>query len=321
MQNDVWHMAAGLDSGKAVPTDAVHLEEEVLECEAVTLSLSAELQQYVAEAVEAFAKFKSVTSTKAFHFDRFGEQEVKSSWGRDFNPDGILHMAFQLTYYRLHGRSDISIYSAASTKAFRKGRTEAVRCTSEESVAFATRFDSEPDAAVRRELLREAVAVHRQRGREAGQGLGVDRHLFSLSNLLGDEEEPMYGEAWAAHQKSILSTSNCSLFGPSIVTPGFGAVCDDGCEWLSGDLCLLPRHPRPTDRLLLRTDGLGYCINQGFIDICVTNFTGDPGTGGAGFGGVTQAVEQHAFDTSAERFAEGLGEALLEIRELVLATG
>ena len=103
MQNDVWHMAAGLDSGKAVPTDAVHLEEEVLACEAVTLSLSAELQQYVAEAVEAFAKFRSVTSTKAFHFDRFGEQEVKSSWGRDFNPDGILHMAFQLTYYRLHG--------------------------------------------------------------------------------------------------------------------------------------------------------------------------------------------------------------------------
>ena len=36
---------------------------------------------------------------------------------------------------------------------------------------------------------------------------------------------------------------------------------------------------------------------------------------------MTQAVEQHAFDTSAERFAEGLSEALLEIRELVLATG
>ena len=35
MQNDIWHMAAGLDSGKAVPTEAVHLEEEVLDCEAV----------------------------------------------------------------------------------------------------------------------------------------------------------------------------------------------------------------------------------------------------------------------------------------------
>ena len=89
---------------------------------------------------------------------------------------------------------------------------------------------------------------------------------------------------------------------------------------MRGDVCLLPRHPRPADRLRC-ADGLGYCINQGFIDICITNFTGDPGTGGAGFGGVTQAVEQHAFDTSAERFAEGLSEALLEIRELVLATG
>ena len=42
-------------------------------------------------------------------------------------------MGFQLAYYRLHGRSDVSVYSAASTKAFKKGRTEAVRCTSKES--------------------------------------------------------------------------------------------------------------------------------------------------------------------------------------------
>ena len=173
------------------------------------------------------------------------------------------------------------------------------------TVAFTTAFDDdaiEPQA--RRELLREAVTVHRARGRESGSGYGVDRHLFSIYSLLAEDTDQevaqeamalMYGDAWAKHQKSILSTSNCSVFGPSIVCPGFGAVCDDGY-------------------------GLGYCIQKGCIDICITNYTGDPGTGGAGFGGVVQEVQEHSFDTDAIQFGEELSTALRQIRELVLST-
>ena len=103
----------------------------------------------------------------------------------------------------------------------------------------------------------------------------------------------MFGEAWAKHQKSILSTSNCTAFGLSIVTPGFGAVSDDGY-------------------------GLAYVIAPDFIDACVTNWHDDPGTGGAGFGGVAQEVEAgHAFDTSSARFAEELATALHDIQVLL----
>jgi hypothetical protein len=47
--------------------------------------------------------------------------------------------------------------------------------------------------------------------------------IHSVFNPVG-----MFGTAWSKHQTSVLSTSNCSAFGPSIVTPGFGAVCDEG---------------------------------------------------------------------------------------------
>ena len=52
--------------------------------------------------------------------------------------------------------------------------------------------------------------------------------------------------------------------------------------------------------------------------MCITNWRGDPGTGGAGFGGVKQEVKNHTFDTSSDRFLEELHDALTDIRALVL---
>lgn len=256
----------------------------------IELTPSPDVDVDVAVAADAFASVKAVLNVHAFHFADFGAREIRG-WGRDFGPDGVLHMAFQLAYGRLHRRHDVSVYSAASTKAFRHGRTEAVRCTTTESVALAQHFSDAIDDDARRELLRAAVQTHRARSKKAGKGYGADRHLFALSCLADGRASDMFGASWAAHQKSVISTSNCSVFGPSIITPGFGAVCDDGY-------------------------GLGYVIGGDAVDVCITNFTGSRGTGGAGFGGVKQAVDDTVYDTASELLAREISRALHEFRGL-----
>eukprot|EP00035_Acanthoeca_spectabilis_P007930 m.146460 g.146460 ORF g.146460 m.146460 type:complete len:635 (+) comp14145_c0_seq3:132-2036(+) len=290
MMNDVWHMAAGLSSGKDVPSTAAEDISWTPRPERVALVMSPEVRGATQAASASFGSLKGALNVSPVHFDDFGAAEIRG-WGRDYGPDGVLHMAFQLAYGRIHKRHNISVYSAASTKAFLRGRTEAARCATAESVALAQHFSSTTGREARRELLRAAVRKHRAMSKEAGKGLGVDRHLFSLSCLAANRAPHMFGTAWAAHQKSTLSTSNCSVFGPSIITPGFGAVCDDGY-------------------------GLGYVIGADAIDVCITNFTASRGTGGAGFGGVKQAVNDTVYNTDAARLGSEIATALREFREL-----
>jgi hypothetical protein len=124
--------------------------------------------------------------------------------------------------------------------------------------------------------------------------MAVDRHLFSLRCLVKDGEPipAIFGEAFVKHQTSVLSTSNVSVFGAAVLTAGFGAVCPEGY-------------------------GLGYVCKDDRVDVCITCFTDDPDTGGAGFGGVkrrpTQAVQ---FDTDANKFADSLSWALDALKDL-----
>ena len=154
--------------------------------------------------------------------------------------------------------------------------------------------------------LRAAATRTMELAQEAASGRGVDRHLLALRGVAvasaaqGKPLPDFFGEAYAKHQTSVLSTSNCSAFGPSIVTPGFGAVCPLGY-------------------------GLGYVVKAGCIDACITNFTADPSTGGMGFGGVPRdssaaaAAAADIFDRDADRFGRELATVLDELRQLCVS--
>eukprot|EP00040_Diaphanoeca_grandis_P002932 m.23152 g.23152 ORF g.23152 m.23152 type:complete len:663 (+) comp14085_c0_seq1:128-2116(+) len=301
MMNDSWHDAQGLQSGKQVPDHVTECTWPVLTVKPLEFDFSEHINTTINEAAAAFARVRDVTRVHAFHFNNFGAKEIKS-WG--VGPDGTLQMAFQLAYYRMHGKTDISVYSSASTKRFRYGRTEAARCTSVESVAFvqamahSAKANSDDDTL--RKLLKLAVEKHRATSRLAGQAQGVDRHLFALQRASQSSASPgssdeMFGQFYQKHQKSTLSTSNCSVFGPAIITPGFGAVCSDGY-------------------------GLGYVIKNSSVDVCITNYTDDPNTGGAGFGGVKLMANIVSFDTDSTRFGLEIERALIEIKELFAQT-
>jgi carnitine O-acetyltransferase len=113
MMNDVWHDAQGLNSGLQLPAKAnisssLNAPAPTLIPVIVTSEQEARL---ITKADRSFGIFKSNTMTEAFHFDTFGGTEIKR-W-KSGGPDSILQMAYQMAYYRMHGKTNISTYGAA----------------------------------------------------------------------------------------------------------------------------------------------------------------------------------------------------------------
>ncbi|KAF8749158.1 Acyltransferase ChoActase COT CPT [Rhizoctonia solani] len=126
-------------------------------------------------------------------------------------------------------------YEAATTRKFRKGRTETIRVVSEEVKAFCEAMDSKVPAERKISLFRDAAKVHIQRAREAGNAMGVDRHMFGLRHLVRTSEgetmpsifsDPVYQRA----SKWTLSTS--AIFSKHFPGYGWGEVVPDGVRSL-----------------------------------------------------------------------------------------
>ncbi len=110
----------------------------------------------------------------------YGKAAVKAF---GVSPDGWSQMIIQLGYARLlkakGWKRNGGTYEAASVRKFFKGRTEAIRVVSEQSDRWVAGMDdSQADAKRRVELFKDAVKTHGTYARTAGNGRGVDRHLF-----------------------------------------------------------------------------------------------------------------------------------------------
>lgn len=145
------------------------------------------------------------------------------------SPDAYVQMLIQLAYFKMYGKNRPT-YESASTRKYKEGRTETIRSCSDDSTAFCK---AHHDPSVPREevvrLFRTALASHSKYTADAGDGHGVDRHLFGLKKLLQQGEslpeiyqDPAYGysSSW------YLSTSQLS----SEYFNGYGwsQVIDDG---------------------------------------------------------------------------------------------
>ncbi|KAF6758607.1 carnitine acetyl transferase [Ephemerocybe angulata] len=199
---------------------------------------------------------------QALEFKGYGKNFITS---HGFSPDAFVQMAFQAAYFGLYGRIEC-VYEPAMTKAFLHGRTEAIRSTQPESVAFTKTFYSEADPAKKVAALKKACERHVKLTKECSQGLGQDRHLYALYCLLQRElhgdlnpspEDPAPRPAapsklpaiftdpgYATLSTSIISTSNCG--NPALRLFGFGPVAADGY-------------------------GIGYIIKEDGISICASS--------------------------------------------------
>jgi hypothetical protein len=313
MADDVWHDSQGLSSGRSLPSSPRVQQDYAPVLQQLEWALPAgggALAEEVREATKAWHALQGVTQTNFYTFRDYGTSAMKG-WG--LSPDGLIQSCYLLAYRWMHSSTRISVYASCSTKRFLHGRTEAIRCNTTEMSTFVHAMaDAVAEAeqagqagqgmdAAKRELLRglleAAVAKHRERSKEASMGRGVDRHLFSLANVLqetsGVDAPALFStDAWSRFNTSVLSCSNCTVFGPSLRCVGYGAVCANGY-------------------------GLGYVAKPDQINVCITNYTQDPaGEGdGVGFGGVA-AAKVGPLDTDAELYGDALSKAFRTIRAL-----
>lgn len=77
-------------------------------------------------------------------------------------------------------------YETGHTRLFYHGRTETIRSSSIESVAFVkTMMSKDASDGAKFDALKKAIDSHMAYARDATMGLGVDRHMMGLLILSG----------------------------------------------------------------------------------------------------------------------------------------
>jgi carnitine O-acetyltransferase len=113
-----------------------------------------------------------------FHITAYGKSAIKAF---GVSPDSWAQMIIHLAYKRLLGNNkrNGATYEAASARKFYKGRTETIRVVTSEADTWANSMDDDKvNAKTRKDLFDLATSQHISLAVNAGQGQGVDRHLF-----------------------------------------------------------------------------------------------------------------------------------------------
>ncbi|TFK26188.1 carnitine acetyl transferase [Coprinopsis marcescibilis] len=181
------------------------------------------------EKADAAARDLIGTQELSYHLTSYGKDAIKKF---GVSPDSWAQMIIQLAYRRLIGNEKRKggTYEAATTRKFFKGRTEAIRVVTNESDAWvASMNDPKASAQQRKALFDAAAKKHISLAKTAGQGQGVDRHIFGLRKLLqpGEETPALFTDP--VFQRSshwVLSTS--AIFSKHFPVYGWGEVVPDG---------------------------------------------------------------------------------------------
>lgn len=145
------------------------------------------------------------------------------------SPDAYVQMIIQLAYYKFYGKNRPT-YESAATRAFQEGRTETCRTVSDDSVAFCSAMAHPLSTAEEcRDLLRKALSAHGKYIAVAGDGKGVDRHLFGLKkSVQAGEEMPEIFKDPAYTYSGSWFVSSSQLSSEYYNGYGWSQVVDDG---------------------------------------------------------------------------------------------
>ncbi|PNS17034.1 Carnitine O-acetyltransferase, mitochondrial [Sphaceloma murrayae] len=174
------------------------------------------------------------------HFTRvIGEHELRvqayQGYGKGLikkfkcSPDAYVQMVIQLAYHKFYGKNRPT-YESAATRRFQQGRTETCRSVSEDSVAFCDGM-ANPDVSAEscRELFRKAIGSHVEYINAAGDGKGVDRHLFGLKKCIkSDEQVPAIFQDPTFSYSSSWFISSSQLSSEYFNGYGWSQVIDEG---------------------------------------------------------------------------------------------
>ena len=172
--------------------------------------VSPQVQSDIATAKSAFDTVIAQHELKVQAYQGYGKGLIKKF---KCSPDAYVQMVIQLAYYKMYGKNRPT-YESASTRKFQEGRTETIRTVSDEVVAFCNAMaDPAVSSEESEKIFRAALKAHTQYTVDAGDGHGVDRHLFGLKKLIqpGEEVPALFKDpAYSYSSTWFLSTSQLS---------------------------------------------------------------------------------------------------------------
>ena len=134
---DGTHFLALMEYASMADDASQGVEGALTDITPLTWNLSTDDRNAIDQANEDFRALTQNLDLKLHRFDGFGKDYIKA---QRISPDGVVQMAIQLAYIRLHG-GPAKTYESAQTRQFRLGRTETIRSCSTEAVAFAKAMD------------------------------------------------------------------------------------------------------------------------------------------------------------------------------------
>lgn len=182
-------------------------------------------------------------------FKDYGSTFIKSA---GFSPDAFFQMALQAAYYSQYKQIK-SGFEPVVTRQFLHGRTDVVRTTTAEVVAFVRIFNQESSGTAEKlEAMHRATDAHVTLSRSCAQGNSHHRHLYVIQQLWKRRQAFLEANAlatpaktngeggkgrksettiftdpgWARLNTTVLMGSNVD--NPDIAYAGFGPASDDG---------------------------------------------------------------------------------------------
>lgn len=138
--------------------------------------------EIVAEIEQASADLQQLmgqNQTQVLEFTEFGADFLRQ---QTLNVDGIIQLAFQLAYTRLHDET-VCVTESVHIRHFQQGRFEDVRTVTAESVEFIQAFIQAHSPEIQYSTLNAAIVAHLRRLLDCKQGQNVDDHLLALKSL------------------------------------------------------------------------------------------------------------------------------------------
>lgn len=112
---------------------------------ALTFNLPDSVKSHISDAVKAHDSIMAKHDLSVLEYSGYGKEVIKKY---KTSPDSYAQLVMGLAYYKMEGRA-APTYESAQTRKYRLGRTEVIRSTSNEALAWYKAMEN-PKASVSR---------------------------------------------------------------------------------------------------------------------------------------------------------------------------
>ncbi|EJU03250.1 acyltransferase ChoActase/COT/CPT [Dacryopinax primogenitus] len=205
------------DEGKSNPLN--------LDPEELVFEVNDQVKEKIAESETMFDEVMAKHEMRVLHYTAYGSDLIKSY---KCSPDAWAQLVMQLAWHLSFSRPGVC-YESCQTRKFRRGRTEVIRSSSEESRLWAEgMLDPDVSDGVRKEMFLKAVQRHLEYAGQAANGLGVDRHLLGLRMVLRPSESHPFLDSPLMQKTKNWEMSTSQLSSAYVQGWGYAEVVPEG---------------------------------------------------------------------------------------------